>query len=708
MSLKRLLIIIIPAFIVLMLFMVGQPTQAGANDNFANRVILSGAGPFTSTSDNISATSEGGEPSCYSAESVWWEFTPTVSATYEINLQGSNYDTALSVFSGNSLVGLSSLGCNDDYYGLQSRLAVSLTAGTAYQIRVSGFCGGCQGNITMNIFQLVSVNMTISDVSMSEGNSGSTNFNFTVSLSSASASWASVNYYTSDGSAVSGSDYQSVSSSVSLAPGQTSATISVPVYGDITVESNENFYVNLYGVSGATLTDSQGVGTIQNDDVMPTISVSNASLTESNGTMVFTVSLNNPTSQNVTFNYATSDGSAANGSDYTATSGSSMISAFSTSTTINVPIGDDAIYEGTETFTLTLSSISNATAGTITGTGSIWDNEGTPTLNIDSPSVGEGAGSGVLNVTLNPASASTVTVNYSFVDGSANSSDYTGTGGTLTFAAGQTAQTISFNVTDDVLSEGNESFTVNLSGASGAALGTSTGTVTITDNEGASGISVADVVVDETFGGGTITVTMLPANAATVTVDYVISPDTATYNVDYSAAASGTLTFAPGSTSATVSFTVMNDTVAEPNETFIFRLSNSSAPTIIDDLAVVTIGNDDALPFTPRIQDGRENAVDLGAPAAIYCVSDGVRVYEIISAANSELVIDATAAEIDAVGIPTDQNVLIEASEDGRSFLYRLTTGEYQAMVSTSTGYYTYIWTECTHGQSDIFGFIQP
>ena len=101
---------------------------------------------------------------------------------------------------------------------------------------------------------------------MAEGNSGTTNAVFTVTLSAASASTVTVDYATANGTATAGSDYTAATGTLSFAAGTTSKTITVPVTGDTTVESTETFVVNLTNAVGATLADAQGVGTITNDD----------------------------------------------------------------------------------------------------------------------------------------------------------------------------------------------------------------------------------------------------------------------------------------------------------------------------------------------------------------------------------------------------------------------------------------------------------
>jgi uncharacterized protein YhjY with autotransporter beta-barrel domain len=114
--------------------------------------------------------------------------------------------------------------------------------------------------------------LSINDVSVIEGNAGTVNAVFTVSLSAASGQAVSVNYATANGTATAPADYTNTSGTLNFAPGQTTQTVSVPVVGETIPEANETFFVNLSGATNATIADNQGVGTITNDDVPVTVS----------------------------------------------------------------------------------------------------------------------------------------------------------------------------------------------------------------------------------------------------------------------------------------------------------------------------------------------------------------------------------------------------------------------------------------------------
>jgi Calx-beta domain/Beta-propeller repeat len=108
--------------------------------------------------------------------------------------------------------------------------------------------------------------LSINDVSIIEGNTGTANAIFTVSLADISTQTVTVSYATSDGTATAGSDYASISGTLTFAPGQTSQTVTVPINGDVLVEPNETFFVNLSNPTIATIARGQGVGTILDDD----------------------------------------------------------------------------------------------------------------------------------------------------------------------------------------------------------------------------------------------------------------------------------------------------------------------------------------------------------------------------------------------------------------------------------------------------------
>jgi subtilisin family serine protease len=233
-------------------------------------------------------------------------------------------------------------------------------------------------NISALLGVVAPLSLGINDVSVTEGNSGTTTATFTVTLSASSSQTVTVNFATADGSATAGSDYVAQSGSLTFDPGVTSRTISVTVNGDTLSEPNETFFVNLSGAVNAVIGDSQGVGTILNDD-SPSLSVNDVSIVEGNGgfkNLTFTITLSAAATQSVSVSYATANGTAIAPGDYTAKSGTVSISAGSTSVNVTIKVKGDNIAEPDEYFYLNLSNPVNAVISDGQGIGTIIDNDG--------------------------------------------------------------------------------------------------------------------------------------------------------------------------------------------------------------------------------------------------------------------------------------------------------------------------------------------
>ncbi|HQZ15224.1 MAG TPA: Calx-beta domain-containing protein, partial [Vicinamibacteria bacterium] len=225
------------------------------------------------------------------------------------------------------------------------------------------------------VYTCAAVGVSINDTAVVEGNAGFVNANLTVSLGGPLGSTMTVNYATADGTAIAGSDYTATSGTLTFLPGETAKNILVPVAGDTVGEPAETFFVNLSGSTGASIVDGQGQATILNDDSTAVLSVSPKSVFEGDPAATFTVSMTGVPIGTVTVNYATSDGSAAAGSDYTTTSGTLTFTLGQTSKTLSVPILDDGAVEGDETFTVTLSGITGGTLGTAAANGTILNDD---------------------------------------------------------------------------------------------------------------------------------------------------------------------------------------------------------------------------------------------------------------------------------------------------------------------------------------------
>ena len=395
---------------------------------------------------------------------------------------------------------------------------------------------------------------SVSSVSLAEGNTGNTAFDFTVTLSAASSEEVTVAYATSPGTATESSDYAAASGTLTFAPGDLSKTITVMVSGDTRYEADETFKMILSDPVGATLGTSEGIGTITNDDALPVLTIADVAVSEGDsGTVnaVFTVTLAPASGQDVTVNYAAADVTATVGSDYVANSGLLSFTAGQTTQTISVAVNGDTLNELNETFKVALSNPAGATLARMEATGTIENDDALPTLSIADVTVTEG-NSGTVNavftVTLAPASGQDVTVNYAASDVTATvGSDYVANSGLLSFTAGQTIQTVTVVVNGDTLNELNETFKVALSNPAGATLARTEATGTIENDDPLPTLSIAGVTVTEGNSGtvnAVFTVTLAPASAQDVTVDYATTNVTAAVGIDY-LAGSGALSFPP-------------------------------------------------------------------------------------------------------------------------------------------------------------------
>ena len=355
--------------------------------------------------------------------------------------------------------------------------------------------------------------ITIGDATIKEGDGGTRDLSFTLTLSEATSGPVSVTYGTEDGTAKAGLDYVAQTGTVTFAPGETSKVINIKVTGDTVIEGNETLKINLTGATGGKIADRLGIGTIVNDDA--TISIANATVTEGNAgssELAFTVSLSAATSGPVTVAYATTNGTAKAGQDYAAQSGLLTFAAGETSKVIRVQVTGDTAVEANETLKVNLTSPTGATIRDGSALGTIVNDDSAttlPSLSIADASAAEGSaatpGQTSFTVSLSTASTSPVTVNFATANGTALAgSDYVAQSGTLTFAPGETQKTIQVATIGDSAVEANEGFSVVLSNPAGATIADATGAGTIVNDDAPAGptLAISDATVIEGNPGG--------------------------------------------------------------------------------------------------------------------------------------------------------------------------------------------------------------
>jgi hypothetical protein len=479
---------------------------------------------------------------------------------------------------------------------------IMLAAGSAYTI-------GAPSSATGTILNDDVPNLTINDVTANEGNSGTSNFNFTVSLSApAGPGGVSFNIATANGTATAGSDYVARSlTGQTIAAGSSSYAFAVVVNGDTLNEANETFFVNVTSVTGAVVVDGQGVGTITNDDPPPSLSINDVTVLEGNsgtGNANFTVTLSTPSGQNVTVNYATADGTATAPGDYTSLNGALLFTPGTTALSISVPVIGDTIPEANETFFVNLSGATNATIADNQGIGTITDDD-LPGLSIGDVSIAEGnSGTSILTftVTRTGTTASAVGFSYATADGTATSADgdYVSASGTGTISGGGATGTTTVNVTinGDAIFENTENFVVNLTAPTNAAMtdGQGLGTILNDDTAGFAIVqSGGNTAVTE--GGATDSYTVALTSQPTSSVSVTLTGTQV-------AASPSPLSFTSGNwnVAQTVTVTAIDDAIAEGTHAgsvgFVITSGDSSYNALAVPNVAVTITDNESAGIT--------------------------------------------------------------------------------------------------------------
>ncbi len=353
--------------------------------------------------------------------------------------------------------------------------------------------------------------LTIDDVTIVEGNSGTKTAVFTVTRFGATNVVSTVTYSTADGTATAGSDFTSQTGLLTFAIGETTKTISIDILGDTTIEGNEFFFVNLNNPTNVNIVDGQGKGTIDNDD-------SNGNNNNFADRIILTGNTISTTGSNVgatgeigEINHAGLSGTlnsvwwswsaTANGTVTINTAGSTFDTTLgvytgnSVSTLTEVASNDDYLnlqsavtfqaISGT-TYQIAVDGYNSLTGSINLGLNFTPIANPTPAISIADTTIVEGIDGNptqsFITISLSQASTESVSVNYATADSTALAgTDYTATNGTVTFAAGETSKTIAVEILNDNLNELNKTFEITLNTPTNATISDNTAIVTITD-----------------------------------------------------------------------------------------------------------------------------------------------------------------------------------------------------------------------------------
>ncbi|GAA5505666.1 Calx-beta domain-containing protein [Novipirellula caenicola] len=389
--------------------------------------------------------------------------------------------------------------------------------------------------------------------------------------------------FTVSGTATEGSDFTVDASPLIIPAGSMSADITFTIHDDLSPEPAETIVVTLGNATGALLgvQKTHTINIVDDDDSTPiaTLGLATSTIQENAGTAEMTVTLSGPTESDVIIPYTVS-GSASRNSDFVISGDSLIIPSGETSATIAIAITDDFALENNETVIVKLDPPTNAKLGTPNRQVlTIIDNDEVPppTVNFRASSltVGEDIGTISLNVILSKPSDAPITVPFTFSGTASPNTDFSISSSPLVFAAGQTAASITVEINDDTVVDGDKVLFVNLAAPTGAVLGDiPTEQITISDNDQSPpptiNIEQSTLSVSEGDPAIFVTVRLSEVTESFVEVPFFLS-GTAINGHDY-ASLTNVVGFAAGETSRTIKINLFEDSLIELDETIVFTL----------------------------------------------------------------------------------------------------------------------------------------
>ncbi|MBM1107959.1 gliding motility-associated C-terminal domain-containing protein [Aurantibacter crassamenti] len=533
---------------------------------------------------------------------------------------------------------------NDDL--LEGDEQLTITLGTISNPLISMVDADGIGTIVDNEVSTITDGIAVSDFSVAEDiASGTADFVITYTGPTVQDEFT-VDFTVADDSAISPDDYTvaTAGTSVTFPAGTVSGStqnVTINIVNDDLLEGDEQLTITLGTISNPliSMVDADGVGTIVDNEVstiIDGIAVSDFSVAEdiASGTADFVITYTGPTVQDeFTVDFTVADDSAISPDDYTvATAGTSVtfpagtVSGSTQNVTINIV--NDALLESDEQLTITLGTISNTLinrldsdgVGTITNDDAAGAGDG---ISVSDFSVDEAVNTVDFVITYTgPTVPDAFTVDYVIADGTAISPDDYSVAlatGNVSFPANTTTgvtQTVTVTIADDDVIEADENLTITLSNISNVlvAMVDDTGIGTITDNDGGAGtgLSISDIIIDESIGSvivevqlsgnvqGGFTVDFATADGSTISDASGIRSLPANEPNDYTETL-GTLTFTGTNNEIqTISIPIIDDTMVESNENFVVDLSNLSTTliSITDNQGLVTIQDNETARFT--------------------------------------------------------------------------------------------------------------
>ena len=445
-----------------------------------------------------------------SALTVSFALTGTATRAVDYSVSGGN---SVTILAGQSSAKITVTVIDDTIVEPTETVICTLTVSANYTL-------GSPSSDTVNIADNDGTALPTVTIAATNPNAAepSTTGTFTVTRTGATTSALAVNYAIS-GTAVNGTDYQTLSGNVTVAAGQTTATITVTPIDNSIVDGTRTVILTLSANAAYTVgsPSSATVSIADNDGTaLPSVTIvaTNPNAAEPSTTGTFTVTRTGATTGALTVNYAIS-GTATNGTDYQTLSGSVSIAAGQTSATITVTPIDDTLVEGTETVIATLSANAAYTVGSpASATVNIADNDTGSKLPVitlsssDSTAAETSSGNpntGSVTVTRTGATTGALTVQLAYSGTAVNGTDYVTMPASVTIAANQTTATLTLTPIDNSLVDGTRTAVISATTNAAYTLGSPAFTaILINDNDNAAPITTTGIVF-ATHGTGTNT-----------------------------------------------------------------------------------------------------------------------------------------------------------------------------------------------------------
>ena len=424
-------------------------------------------------------------------------------------------------------------------------------------------------------------------------------FSATITLSHSSEVTVSASLDFSQGMATLGLDFDFSTIDLTFTSGATTQTVTFTLTNDDGFELDETVVISATDLINATL-DTTQTFTILNDDPMPTLTITATDqvLEDDAGPHLITITRSATSYLDTNFNLTLS-GTATETVDYTIATTSFTLSAGVLSATTELTILEDTTYEGDEGIMLNISSAPYSIIGPA-HTLTIVENDGAPALTISSPAtVNENDAFFDLLITLSATTQLNVSADINYAGSANHPLDYYFSPATpsVLITAGSTSQIVTVYIEDDSSYEASETIFLSASNIQNATEGTTSSTTSILDNDVIPTLSITTTTASFSESGGTYEVVVASNVISYQTLTATLNATgTATANQDF-ILNSTAISIAPGNQTATLSLTILNDSIDEPSESVNLYLSGLSNATFTA-TKYTTIEDDDVPPTT--------------------------------------------------------------------------------------------------------------